>query len=107
MRLASSQPGYFEVRVHDVAGAYLHFMCPCGCDVHSGHCSTIPLALTQDEKQKHGWHCWLWDGDTERPTLQPSLRQVTPCGWHCRLTQGAWTNAGDGAPTAPNVYKAP
>lgn len=77
----------------DIAGAYemvfclkkpsevagFAFICPCGCG-------------------RHGWlqfrpgppPSWEWNGNREKPTLRPSVRQVGGCQWHGWLTDGVW-----------------
>jgi Family of unknown function (DUF6527) len=31
---------------------------------------------------------WAWDGDTDAPTLTPSINCVGGCGWHGFITDG-------------------
>jgi hypothetical protein len=32
-----------------------------------------------------------WDGDTQEPTLTPSIGCDARCGWHGRIIKGDWT----------------
>lgn len=59
--------------------AALGFTCPCGCG--SVHCLPVCQAT------KENGH-WLWDGNIKNPTLTPSIRCTTPCGWHGYLKNG-------------------
>jgi len=96
MKILSTQAGYFEIDVHAFAGAYLHFMCPCGCDSHGGHCSTIPLD-PPGQQRTHGLAVtWGWDGEIERPTIIGSILQRAPCAFHGYLRAGVWESCGDG-----------
>lgn len=33
---------------------------------------------------------WIWDGNLEKPTLQPSILSHPPFAWHGYLTAGFW-----------------
>jgi hypothetical protein len=59
--------------------AVLRFVCPCGC----GSVGTVPV------KSGYGTH-WTWDGNTELPTLTPSILRMSGCRWHGYLTKGEW-----------------
>lgn len=101
-QLASAQPGYWSYRAYERRNGerfeYLYFNCPCGCEY--GDC--VPISQKPPKREHH----WSWNGSVERPTLEPSLRRNTPCKWHGHLVDGAWTNVGDGAPNAANIYRA-
>jgi hypothetical protein len=56
----------------------LHFTCPCGC----GACGATPVYA--------GSNGWCWNGDLEKPTLTPSIKMLSPCGWHGYLTDGVF-----------------
>lgn len=57
------------------------FTCPCGCGtVHS-------IRTDRDVKKDGGW---LWNGNTEKPSLTPSIQATTPCRWHGYLTDGVF-----------------
>lgn len=62
-----------------IENAVLRFSCPCGCKALGG----IPLS----HWEKNGW---TWDGNKEKPTLSPSIRMLTPCGWHGYLRKGVF-----------------
>ena len=57
----------------------LHFVCPCGCGTEGG----CPVYA--------GSGGWTYIGLKEMPTLQPSVRMISKCGWHGFLTNGIWT----------------
>lgn len=97
--LASSQPGYFEIRLRpEYDRTYISYYCPCGC----GELTTLRV-VRQDKEPNDG--TWLWDGNLERPTLSPSIRHLNGCKFHGHLQAGVWSSAGDGAPVAANVYR--
>ena len=74
-------PGAIELRELDGKVQGIAFRCPCGC----GHESWLPVA------REDGPHAWTWDGNTEAPTLTPSVLQSgLPCKWHGYLTAGEW-----------------
>jgi len=102
-RLASDQPGYFEILERISTNPprryfWLHAMCPCGC----GDEFTIRLVGPDDTEHEGNW---AWDGNWSMPTLQPSIRRLVGCKFHGYLTQGVWSSAGDGAPLSPRVYR--
>lgn len=66
----------------------LGFMCPCGCG--SEACVTIGRG-----HKPEGNHTWLWDGNREQPTLDPSIKRVGGCKWHGYLKAGVWEPCGD------------
>jgi len=63
-------------------GTYILCICPCGCG------STMNLPLCQGEKVDRAW---LWDGNREKPTLEPSIRDLSGCRFHGFLRAGVWT----------------
>ena len=70
---------YFRDNERDVAG--LFFNCPCGC----GRQSALHF-------RPHPSPSWEWDGNSEAPTLRPSVHSM-PDGkshWHGWLTAGEW-----------------
>jgi hypothetical protein len=80
------QNGDFKV---DEAGTYLLCVCPCGC----GSMMNLPLYMLGTPKEAiHGDRAaWSWNGDRERPSLQPSIRDLSGCHFHGFLTDGQWT----------------
>ncbi len=103
MELPSTQPGYFQIFLGPVkSGWYFQANCPCGCG------NQIFVGLDQDgDTKKTSSHRWGWNGDLERPTLTPSLRRTHSCKMHFNLNAGVYTIHSDGAPAAPNLYRAP
>lgn len=96
MELPSSQPGYWDF-FQSGSGTYLYFNCPCGCKYPSA------VRLHRQGEPAPAGVFWEWDGSLQAPTLSPSLRRHTPCGFHGYLHGGRWSSAGDGAPLASNV----
>jgi hypothetical protein len=64
------------------ADGHLHYVCPCGC----GFARAVPV---------NGERGWKWDGNEDKPTLDPSIRHVGMCRWHGFLRNGMWEPAGD------------
>jgi hypothetical protein len=73
----------------EIAGC--HYGCPCGCGaVHGAYFGNMPGHT----------HPWSWDGNTESPTINPSLglnvshrNEVGPDGryhWHGFLRNGVF-----------------
>jgi hypothetical protein len=58
----------------------LAFACPCGC----GYIGACPLSFHPEERG------WVWCGDTDLPTLTPSIKMLSPCGWHGYLKRGVF-----------------
>jgi len=89
-------PGHFNVSSH---GHYLFANCPCGCTRRMA----IPLRAWDEPPTAQT--SWQWDGNRQCPTLNPSIRRMTPCGFHGYLKTGKWISAGDGAPVASNCFE--
>lgn len=71
-------PGTFEWAVNGEGKlCSIIFTCPCGC----GDLSAIAVT---------GTRAWAWDGNVERPTLNPSVKRTTGCKWHGWLRDGVW-----------------
>jgi len=69
----------------------LLFLCPCGC----GQPGALPI-VRAGEARPDGVSSWVWDGNRERPTLQPSIRRGGSCpGYHGHLVAGTWTFEND------------
>lgn len=82
--LEGQKPGayeYVENTEHDVAG--IDFRCPCGC----GKLGYLPFSTGNPNEE--GPH-WKFNGDSNAPTLQPSVLQKTGCKWHGYLSAGEW-----------------
>jgi len=102
VQLTSQQPGYFQIFLGPMnSGWYFQANCPCGC----GNNVFVSLDMKGDPARP-GTHRWGWDGDLERPTLTPSLRRTDTCKAHFNLDAGVYTIHADGAPAAPNLYRA-
>lgn len=65
----------------------LYFICPNG--------RQCGVAIRHGEFADTGIKRWGWDGNSEAPTLKPSINCRLPsgCGWHGHVTQGRLTNA--------------
>lgn len=61
--------------------AAIDYICPCGCGAHG--CLPIKQDVTNG-----AW--WRWNGDTENPTLEPSILRKAGCRWHGYLRNGVW-----------------
>lgn len=59
---------------------HLRYMCPCGC----GNWACIPITT------EPGGYGWQWNGNKEKPTLNPSIQKLTPCHWHGFLVDGCF-----------------
>ena len=81
------EPGSIELREGlgnpgVVAGS--GFRCPCGC----GKEGWLPV-----NGEGSPGPSWEWDGNRERPTLAPSVLQLSGCRWHGWLRNGEWVTA--------------
>lgn len=97
--LASTQPGYWEWVSHPEAGTYIYFNCPCGCRYMD------QLSVRKPGEATPNHTSWSWDGNEKLPTLSPSIKRHTPCGFHGHLQAGVWSACSDGAPLAANVFR--
>lgn len=59
--------GYFECEISEVTHVELKMPCRNNCIGKTIHLPVI-LKGTRD-----GTNCWTWNGDTEKPTLRPSV----------------------------------
>lgn len=75
---AFRKPGHFKFWIkgdsEQISG--LHFWCPCGCG------SLLGVEFAPNK--------WTWDGNMDRPTVQPSILRHGGCGWHGFLTNGVF-----------------
>lgn len=69
--------------LNDTSGqiAAIDYICPCGCGAHG--CLPIKQDVTSG-----AW--WRWNGDQEKPTLEPSILRKAGCRWHGYLRAGIW-----------------
>lgn len=89
-------PGKFDIEETRIEGypgvtGRLDFICPNG-----RHCAMLlapqPIPGTSPEQ----CYVWGWDGNTEKPTLTPSINCIAEkdgkptggCGWHGHITGG-------------------
>ena len=80
----SAEPGSFYFRdVAPGAQRFLSCRCPCGC----GGLFSLPIGEGVKPAQSPSWH---WDGQRERPTLSPSIKDLGGCRWHGYLQAGVW-----------------
>lgn len=66
-----------------------HCVCPCGCGSHMN----LPVYLSGQEKPAQV--AWVWNGNVEKPTLSPSIHDLSGCKFHGFITDGIWTFTGD------------
>lgn len=79
----SIQPGDFEIASDEAGQRWFWFKCP-------GPCGQVsPLALRPVVKVRDGQHSWEFDGNADKPTLNPSINHVG-C-WHGWLRAGVFT----------------
>jgi Family of unknown function (DUF6527) len=71
---------------------YLYVICPCGCGMF------MHLPIRTGPKVDGAWQ---WDGNTEQPTLRPSIRDLGGCRFHGHLTSGVWTFEPDSGVVQP------
>ena len=74
-------PGDFTWHATDNGWRYLEFLCPRGC------WHMVPVAGHPQS--------WAWNGNEDKPTLTPSLKDMGECGWHGFITEGSLTTCGD------------
>lgn len=79
-----SAPGDFFISAE---GTQIQFMCPCGCGAER-------ILSIGTSKPAQG-PSWQWDGNRERPTLSPSIRDISHCKWHGYLRAGVFEPCGD------------
>lgn len=77
------EPGEWTIRSQSSRGAsgpYLIF----GCPLKKGSCG-VPLAPSAPLPNGA---LWTWDGNTEAPTVSPSINCTGGCGWHGYMKAG-------------------
>jgi Family of unknown function (DUF6527) len=90
--ISSDEPGVFNF-----SDSMIYCNCPCGCG------SGMVLPIYRSGEPKPGKTAWEWNGNEERPTLKPSIRDMATCYFHGFLTDGVWSFCGDSGtkPTKP------
>ena len=68
--LTNGKPGYEQCSPEEATHVRLHFPGPLPNRV-------IPVLI---KGKRHGTNCWTWNGDTEKPTLRPSILTKTEHG---------------------------
>ena len=79
--------GAFLPPILDALSGLFHCICPCGCGAYR--------ALPIYTGKKPSYVSWSWNGNVEKPTLSPSIRDVSGCKYHGHLTDGVWTFCAD------------
>jgi len=77
----SEEPGAFSF---DHPG-YISCTCPCGC----GSLMNLPIYLEGEAKPAKS--AWRWNGSEDKPTLDPSIRDLSGCRFHGYLKDSVWT----------------
>jgi len=76
---------------------YAHILCLCPCNC--GSMMNLPLFRTGTPKEmapkNYSGANWEWNGDVKRPSLAPSIRDLSGCHFHGHLRDGVWTFEGD------------
>jgi hypothetical protein len=102
-QLPSTQPGFWKIFEGPVnSGWYFQCNCPCGCQYPDIVC----LEKVGENRRTNREVFWTWDGNLQAPTITPSLKRHVPCGIHFNLTAGVYIAHADGAPLAPDCWKA-
>lgn len=75
--LAAGTMAFLKNQSEEIAA--IDYICPCGCGAHG----CLPIKKGVKEPQS-----WLWDGNMEAPTLEPSILRKAGCKWHGYLRNG-------------------
>lgn len=76
---ALDEPGAIEIRTEFPGAEGLAYVCPCGCKAQGW----LPFRPQVSPS-------WAWDGNRERPTLEPSIWHKGH--WHGWLKNGVWVS---------------
>ncbi len=79
-KLPEKSGEYRFVRDEDDKSLSIWFRCPCGCN----GVGRLPI-------QPHPSPSWAWDGNSDAPTLYPSVHNLS-CGWHGWFRKGDWVS---------------
>lgn len=84
-------PDQFGFRVHKVPApegvTAIEFRCP------NGKNRQCQIPITLGPKVDTPVRMWHWDGNTEAPTITPSIGCDHRCGWHGNIINGETHNA--------------
>lgn len=89
--VGEQKPGHFIIEQDETPHGYravLYYVCP-----GQQNCALrISTEGTQDRNKEFGGAppVWGWDGNTEQPTLNPSIN-CHHCGWHGWIQKGVIT----------------
>ena len=73
--------GYIECEKDEATHVTINFPSPAGL-------LTLPVITSGTRK---GTPCWTWNGDTEKPTLRPSVKTINSRGLCCH----SWVDDGE------------
>lgn len=76
--------GYIDAPISECTHVSLNFPGPSGC-------ITLPVIL---KGTREGSGCWTWNGDTEKPTLRPSVLTEGSSRGHGKFRCHTWVNDG-------------
>lgn len=76
-------PGSFRLSEDTDGALTFWYCCPCGCGV----LGTLLVGKGFKPEQQPSWK---WNGDTDAPTLEPSVHHVGH--WHGHLQNGVWVS---------------
>lgn len=82
-KLESGPPGgiQFGVNMRGDVCSLIH-KCPCGC----GDVASLRIGVEKPAESPS----WKWNGNREKPTLEPSVYAKATCGYHGWLRDGVW-----------------
>lgn len=77
-------PGAFQYYVDEKDGPIsgMIYVCPCGCGAQGA------LKFRDRGREPGERPSWIWDGNEDMPTLEPSVHHVGH--WHGWLRNGEW-----------------
>lgn len=81
-------PGTFDIGLGGVQGypqstARILFVCP-----NHKRCAVLLGPKHVDRPTSDALPIWGWDGNTEKPTITPSIDCSKGCGWHGHIING-------------------
>lgn len=87
--LFASGPGIYMFKEKQPGIKGILFNCPCSCG------AVIHLPIYFEGEPKPSRSAWIWDGNEDTPSLQPSIKDLRGCRFHGFLTAGYWTFCDD------------